>query len=81
MRQKYNDSDPHDIIPISFNMHNTLYEIDYKIEAKERYLAQTQFQTKSSGVTLAEMHGTKKILEMNILPEKQKVVPQNKKDH
>ena len=79
MRQTHNDSDPHDIIPISFNMHNTLYEIDYKIEAKERYLAQTQLQTKSSGVTLAEIHGTKKILDMNILPEKQKVVPQNKK--
>ena len=31
-------------------------------------------------VTLPEVHCGKKILDMNILPEKQKVVPQNKKD-
>ena len=36
-------------------------------------------QTKSSGVTLLEVHGTKKILDTNVLPEKQKIVPQNKK--
>ena len=33
----------------------------------------------SSRVTLPEVHSAKKILDMNILPEKQKVVPQNKK--
>ena len=32
----------------------------YKIETKERYLVQTQLQTKSSGVTLPEVHGAKK---------------------
>ena len=36
-RQTHDDSDPHDIIPISFNMHNMLHERYYKIEAKERY--------------------------------------------
>ena len=25
-RQKHDDSDPHEVIPISFNMYNTLYE-------------------------------------------------------
>ena len=35
--------------------------------------------TKSSRVILPEVHGAKKILDMNILPEKQKVVPQNKR--
>ena len=39
-RQTHDDSDPHDIIPISFNMHNTLHERYYKIETKERYLVQ-----------------------------------------
>ena len=73
----YQDSNPHDIIPISFNMHNTLHERYYKIETIERYLVQTRLQTKSSRVTLPEVHGAKKILDMNILPEKQKVVPQN----
>ena len=40
LRQTHGDSDPHDIIPISFNMHNTLHERYYKIETKERYLVQ-----------------------------------------
>ena len=41
LRWTHDDSDPHDIIPISFNMHNTLHENYYKIETKERYLVQT----------------------------------------
>ena len=39
-RQTPDDSDPHDIILISFNMHNTLHEKYYNIETKERYLVQ-----------------------------------------
>ena len=39
-RQTHSNSDSHDIIPISFNMDNTLHE-RYKIETKERYLVQT----------------------------------------
>ena len=34
-RQTHDNSDPHDIIPISFNMHNTLDERYYKIEMKK----------------------------------------------
>ena len=37
-RQTCDDSDPHDIIPISFNIYNTLHKRYYKIETKERYL-------------------------------------------
>ena len=40
---------------------------------------QTQLQTKSTGITLPEVHGTKKTFDTNILPEKQKLAPQNKK--
>ena len=35
LRQMHDDSDPHDIIPISFNKHNTLHEKYYRIETKE----------------------------------------------
>ena len=38
-----------------------------------------QSQTKSSGVILPEVHGAKKILHMNLLPEKQKMIQQIKK--
>ena len=79
LRWTHDDSDPHDIIPISFNMHNTLHKRYYKIETKERYLVQMHSQTKSSGVILPEVHGSKKILDTNLLPEKQKVIPQIKK--
>ena len=30
-RQNYNDSNPHEVIPISFNMHNVLHEKYYNI--------------------------------------------------
>ena len=73
LRQIHDDSDPHDIIPIAFNMHNTLHKRYYKIETKEIFSTDTI--AKSSGVTLPEVHGAKKILDTNILPEKQKVVP------
>ena len=79
LRQMHDDSDPHNIIPISFNMHDTLYENYRKIEMKERYLVQTRSQTKSNVIMLLEVHGVKKILDTNILPEKQIIILQNKK--
>ena len=78
-RQTHDNSDPHEIIPISFNMHNILHEKYYNIEMKDRYLVQTCSQTKSSGIKLPEVHGVKKTLDMSLLPEKQKVIPQIKK--
>ena len=60
-------------------MHNDLHERYCKIETKERYLVHRGSQTKSSGVILPEVHGAKKILDTNMLPEKQKVVKRNKR--
>ena len=78
-RQKHDDSDPHDIIPISFNMHNVLHKRIYNLGRTDKYLVQTQSQTKSSGIKLPEVHGVKKIFDINTLPEKQKTAPQVKK--
>ena len=39
-RQMHDTSNPHEIIPISFNMYNTLYEIYYIIEPTDKYLVQ-----------------------------------------
>ena len=55
-RQKHDDSNPHKIIPILFNMHNILYEKCYNIGKSERYLVQIQSQTKSSRLKLPEIH-------------------------
>ena len=68
----HDDSNPHEIIPISFNMYKTLYETYYSIETKEWYLVQTRSQTKLSRIVLPDVHGTKKTLDTNVLLEKQK---------
>ena len=43
-RQMHDNSNPHETIPISFNMYNALYETYYRIEMKDQYLVQTQLQ-------------------------------------
>ena len=48
-RQNNDDSNPHEIISISFNMYQVLHENYYNTE---NYLIQTQFQTISSGIKL-----------------------------
>ena len=40
-RQKHDDSDLHDIIAISFNMHNILHERYYNLGRMDKYLVQT----------------------------------------
>ena len=40
-RQRHNNSDPHDIIPISFDMHKALHEKHYNLGITDRYLVQT----------------------------------------
>ena len=40
-RQMHDTSDPLEIISISFNMYNTLYEPYYRIEPTDKYLVQT----------------------------------------
>ena len=37
-RQNHNDSNPHEIIPISFNMHNLLHDKYYIIGKSEKCL-------------------------------------------
>ena len=62
-RQSNNDSNPNEIIPISFNMHKILQENYYKIDS---YLVQTRPQAKSSGIKFPEVHVIGKNLDPNI---------------
>ena len=66
-RQNNNDSDPHEIIPISFNMCKVLQENYYK---RDSYLVQTRSQARCSGLKLPEVHGVRKNLDPNIKLEK-----------
>ena len=59
-RQMHDTSNPHEIIPISFNMYNTLYETYYRIEMTDKYLVQTHSQRKAAGINLPEVHEHKK---------------------
>ena len=74
-RQKHDDSDPHKIIHISFNMYSILQEKYYNIGHSAKYLVQTWSQAKSSGVKLPEVHCFSKSLDHNIQPEKQVAKP------
>ena len=77
-RQTDDTSNLHEIIPISFNMYDTLYETYYRVEPTDRYLVQTQSQTKAAGVKLPEVHGMRKTIIINIPIEKQKPQKQEK---
>ena len=81
-RQKTDDSNPHEIIPISFSLRAVLHENynriddmkeDGKLEA-DKYLVQTRSQTKSSDVTIPKVHGAGKCLNPHVKPEHQKLV-------
>ena len=76
-RQKVDDSDPHEIILISFNMGYILQERYYNFHdtrANDKYLVQARSQAKSSGVSLPEVHGIEKGLGPHLRPEKQKPI-------
>ena len=72
-RQKKDDSNPHKIIPISFNMYRIINDNDYNIE---KFYVQTRSQTKSSGIKLPKVHGMRKNLDPNVKPEKQAIPKQ-----
>ena len=70
-RQKNDDSNLREIIPISFNINQILDENYYN----EKYLIQTRSHAKSSGIKLPEVHGMIKDLDPYLKPEKQHTIP------
>ena len=71
-RQKNDDSNPHEIIPISFNTYKILNDNYYNME---KYLIQTRSQSRSSGIKLPEVHGVRKNSDPNVKPEKKHAIP------
>ena len=80
-RQKTDDSNPHELIPISFTLSsqadNHFYHINNESDQPRtnRYLVQTRSQAKSSGIKLPEIHGANKSLDTHVRPGKQKPLP------
>ena len=56
-------------------MYQGLHEKYYDIVNTGNYLVQTRSQTKCSGIKLPEVHGVRKNLDPNILPEKEHANP------
>ena len=71
-RQNNNNSNPHEIIPISFNMYQVLHEKYYNTE---NYLVQTRSQARSSGIKLPEFHGMGKNLDPNLNQKNNMPIP------
>ena len=77
-RQKTDDSNPHELTPISFTLRsqvdNHFYQIDNETNQprNDRYLVQKRSQVKSSGIKLPEIHGTNKGLDSHVQPGKQR---------
>ena len=65
-RQKSDNSNPHELIPISFSLKDQVSDYFYRIEnefnlpKKNKYLVQTRSQVKTSGIRLPEIHGVNK---------------------
>ena len=80
-RQKTDDSNPHELIPISFSLksqvNNHFYHINNEINLprRDKFLVQTRSQVRSSGIKLPEIHGANKDLDPHIQPGKQKSFP------
>ena len=71
-RKKNDDSNPHKIIPISFNTYKYLNDNYYNTE---KYCIQMRSQARSSGIKLPEVHGMRMNLDPNVKPEKQHAIP------
>ena len=80
-RQKTDDSNPHELIPISFLLRDQVSDYFYCIDnennlpRKDKYLVQTRSQVRSSGIRLPEIHGANKGLDPHVQPGKQKSFP------
>ena len=71
-KQKFDNSNPCEIIPISFSIRSVLQDKYYSLEGEnERYMIQMRLQMKASGVQLPEVHGSRKGLGPHKIPEKQ----------
>ena len=80
-RQKTDDSNPHEPIPISFTLKskedNHFYQKNNESDQPrpDKYLVQTRSQAKTIGIKLPEIHGTNKGLNLHVKPGKQRSLP------
>ena len=77
-RQKTDDSNPHELIPISFMLRYQIDNCFYRINSRtdqsktDKYLVETRSPSKSSGIKIPEIHGANKGLDPHVQPGKQR---------
>ena len=77
-RQMIDKSNPHEIIPISFDMKAILKDRYCNVgNESSKYLVQTHSQAKSSGIKLPNVHSVEKGINPDIKPERQVLNSQN----
>ena len=82
-RQKNDDSNPHEIIPISFTLKSLAHEHFYQFNSMtginetetNKYRVQTRSHAKSSGFKVPEIHGVNKGINPHVKPERQRPLP------
>ena len=82
-RQKTDNSNPHEIIPISFILktlsHEHFYQFNNMTKISEtetnKYLIQTRCQAKSSGIKVPEIHDVSKGINPHVRLERQRPLP------
>ena len=76
-RQMIDKSNPHEIIPILFEMKAILKDRYYNIGNESRYLVQTFSQARDSRIKLPEVHSVDKGINPDIKPGRQVLKSQN----
>ena len=80
-RQKADDSNPHELIPISFMLRNQIDDHFYRINIgndqpkTNRYFIQTRSQAKSGSIKIPEIHGANNGLDPHVQLGKQRPLP------
>ena len=82
-RQKNDDSNPCEIIPISFTLKSLAHEHFYQFNSMtgisetetNKYLIQTRSQAKSSAIKVPEIHGANKGINPHVKPGRQRPLP------
>ena len=63
-RQRLDKSNPHEIIPLSFNIMVILKDKYYSVGNESKYLVQTCAQVKDREIKLPEVHGSGKEVDL-----------------
>ena len=68
-RHRIDRSNPHEIIPISFDMKAILKDKYYNVGKESKYIVHTHSQIKDKGIKLPEVHRTEKGVDPDLKPE------------